>query len=367
MSLVSAPGIMMPSIPFLGVNIAYVAMLIDATGEKAAFMGQVWTPNRGSKDITRVGFRFGTVSKGSGSGLTVSLQNVSTTAAVPLQPDETQDQTVAISNANIPASNSWYRTNALSANRTVTHGEWLAVVIEYDGSGRIGTDAINITGLGDMSANGAVCQFCSSALKTGGAWARTFILNNVILEYSDGTFGTLGGPWSVMTLPCSAQSTLNLNTGSTPDEAGLRFKLPFEAYVEGAWFYSTISANTVDFDVVLYEGTTAVSTLSVDASYANNTAIRPGWVFFSSPGRVKPNTEYTLALKPTTANNLGMAYIDVSDANHFQAMAGGTDWHWNQRTDAGAWTPTTTRRPLMGLLLSHVHDRGPGPEAILGF
>src|SRR5688572_26574526 len=103
---------------------------IDATGEQFAISGPVWfKEGTGTKDITRVGFSFGTITKAGGSGLTVSLQNVSAVAGPPLQPDGTQDQTVAIANGNAAfASNTWIRTDALSANRTVSFGENLSVV-----------------------------------------------------------------------------------------------------------------------------------------------------------------------------------------------------------------------------------------------
>src|SRR5262245_16743976 len=120
---------------------------IDATGEKIAFCGYFWHPEGISKDITRVGFRFGSVTKAGGSGLTVSLQDLNLTTA-PMQPDEVQDQTVAIANGDSGfTSNVWYRTNALSANRTLANGDAVCVVIEYDGSGRLGSDTVSLSGI----------------------------------------------------------------------------------------------------------------------------------------------------------------------------------------------------------------------------
>src|SRR5687768_5910779 len=121
MALQTLPG---PSIPWMAhtahragpfsTELTSAVDTIDATGEKQAWCGPVWFQERtGSKQIVRVGFRLATVVKAGGSGLTVSLQNVNTAPAAlnTLQPDETQDQTVAIANGDAGfTSNVWYRT-----------------------------------------------------------------------------------------------------------------------------------------------------------------------------------------------------------------------------------------------------------------
>ena len=140
-------------------------------------MGKVWFAERtGTKDIRRVGFRFGTVTKAGGSAVTVSLQDVNLAAGPPLQPDEVQDQTVAIANADAGfATGLWYRTGTLSADRTVAYGEDLCVVFEYDGAGRLGSDVVNIAyssvGLEGLphSAN-VVLKTASWALGGGAYW-----------------------------------------------------------------------------------------------------------------------------------------------------------------------------------------------------
>lgn len=367
MTLVASPGIVMPAYPGIGQAPAFTSALIDATGEKVAFVGQVWNNDRTTKSITRVGFRFGAVTKSGGSALTVSLQDVSATAGQPAQPDEVQDQTVAIANADAGfVANTWYRTNALSANRSVTFGEFLAVVIEYSGGGRLGSDVVNITSIGDANAIAGSPNFSGVMLKVG-TWSRQSMLMGVVLEFTDGTFGTLGSPNFGISLPCSATNFQSMNTGTTPDEAGLRFILPFEAQCEGAWFCINAAA-TADFDIVLYEGTTQKTSVSLDATRVLITSSRWTFIYFPTPAIIKAGVAHTIALKPTTANNAQIAYIDVSSASHFQAYGGGVEWYWHQRTDAGAWTPTTTRRPICGLFLSMVQGGVSNqPEAILGW
>ena len=101
---------------------------IDLTGEKYGWTGTVWWKDRSvtSRDIRRARFLFGTVTKASGSALTFSLQNFDLANGPPGRPDGTQDQTVAIANADAGfASNTYYTTGNLSADRTVAFGEQL--------------------------------------------------------------------------------------------------------------------------------------------------------------------------------------------------------------------------------------------------
>lgn len=356
-NLGSAGGYLFPDPPFFGnAPSLSTTLLIDATGEKVAMIGRVWFKERtGTKDITKVGFRFGAVTKAGGSALTVSLQDVSLTAS-PLQPDEVQDQTVAIANANASfASNTWIQTGALSASRTVSVGDLLAVVVEYDGAGRLGADSVVIS---SIAASSSILQ-SAPALKTA-AWAEVTTIANVVLEFTDGTFGTLSGA-----LPFSALNTEAFNSGTTAgaggDERGTAFQFPYPVTVEGGYVTIALAGTSSDFDVVLYSGTTALATCSVDANATSSTGGRLCYFDFATPQALSANTTYRLAIKPTTVNNVTIYSLDLADANHRQAWGGGVNWAYTVRTDAGAWTDTTTRRALLGLRISAgADDAGSG-------
>lgn len=325
------------------------AALIDATGEKFSFVGQVWNKDGTSKDIRKLHFRFGAVTKAGGSGLTASLQNVSTAAGPPMQPDETQDQTVAIAAAGVTA-NTWYTTGNLSADRTVTFGEFLSVVIEFDGSGRLGADSFMINCPG--TAGGAFNDLRGgTALKTGGSWAAIGLANAVILEFSDGTFGGL-----MPNAPMDSFNTTAFNSGSAADEVALKFTVPAACKVSGGVVTLQVAASA-DFDVVLYVGTTALATVSVDANqvYAQGSVRQ---CRFSFPEQtLTAGTTYYLAVKPTTVNNVSVYDIGVNTANHLQSFPGGTTWHFASRVDAGAWTAVTTRVPIgFGIVIDAIDD-----------
>ena len=355
MALQAFGGMWVPPPQPGSVNIAFdvTNMLIDATGEKIAYAGRIkWAGGNwgDTKDISRVCFRFGNVTKAGGSGLTLSLQDVSLTTGPVMQPDETQDQTVAIANGDANfASNTWYRSNALSANRTVSYGDLVAVVIEYDGSGRLGSDSVTTActvGFNDFS------QQCVSALKTGGTWAaKTGFAPNVIFEFSGGDFGSFEGsyPMSAVTTQTFASST------ASADEYAMQFTVPGPCKIDGFW---AIVGGSGEYEVNLYAGSTLQSNfpITVDnnarASTSDRTLIVP-----IPPTTLAAGTTYRVSIRPTTTTSINLRTFSVADANHLTCHPGGTAFIQATQVDqGGTWTTTSTTRPFMGIRISAIDD-----------
>jgi hypothetical protein len=354
MTLVNIPGGFWLPPPQRGsawINFVNTSSVIDATGEKFAWIGRVWNKTRETKSIRKVGFRFGSVTKAGGSGLTISLQNVDTTNGPPYQPDGTQDQSVAIANADAGfVTNAYYLTGNLSADRSVAYGELIAVVAEYDGGGRLGADAVHFIGMSANFATDGLIAGPGCVLLTA-SWAGANMIPNILLEFSDGTYGTLDGA-----RPGSSVTGVAFNSGSAADEIAMEFTVPFACKCDGAWIYLQ-AASGADFDAVLYEGTTAVATVSVDAN-AISAAASPRLCRVSWPEvTLSTSATYRLALKPTTGNNVTAYSINVADNAYLQAWPGGEGWVYTDRVDGGSWAaPTTTRRPTMGLRFSAIDD-----------
>lgn len=326
---------------------AFSSTAFAATGDKVAWCGRFWHKDRTAKDITRGGFRFGTVTKSGGSALTFSLQDIDLANGPTIRPDEAQDQTVAIANGDsMLASNTWCRTGILSANRTVAPGEWLAAVLEFDGLGRLGSDSI---GVASLNHSGTGLALASLAKKAGGSWsAEPSVIPNIIFECTDGTFGTLMGA-----RPCSgvASTSFKQDTG-TADEHGLGFQVPYPVQTDQIWIGAAVSANTSNFDAVIYDGTTAIETVAVDANATRGSVA--GGQFFQAPlsqlVTFQPGTQYYIEARPNqTTSTIVLYSIDVFDPNHLQCWWGGPNFCHASRLDlGGTWTPTTTRRPLIG-------------------
>lgn len=331
-------------------------MLIDATGEKAAAIGSVWTPNRGSKNITRIQFPFGAVTKAGGSALTLSLQDVDTANA--FRPDGGADQTVAIANADAAfLSNTWYRSGALSATRTVAFGDLVAVVLEYDGGGRLGADSVVWSQLlrsGEVLSRGAGNALFTSSWAIGQHPV-------IVLEFDDGTFGTLDGASIAKTL-----STLAYKSDSSPDEHALVINPVAPMKVDGFWVSALCASTAADFDIVLYDGTTPLVTKSFDAHTLFSIA-RAFLIESFAEQTLAVGSTYYLALKPSQATATAtLHYFDINHADHRQAMPGGTQFSYANRVDGGAWAnQSTTRIPYMGLRISAVSDGAGGSGGML--
>ena len=359
-------GAYVPAIPGANPALAYNSTLvIDATGEKMSYLGPVWFPGRtGSKTINKAHFRFGAITKAGGSALTASLQDISLTAST-MQPDEAQDQYRAIANGDAGfASNTWYSTGLLTSDgtdtgtkRSVVYGALLALVLEYDGGGRLGLDsvvmsALNVVGTSIMNGIGG------GTLKTA-SWATQNAGPVIVLEFSDGTYGTI---LSNTGLPASAVNshTFNLDTAGA-DEYALEVKFPFPVRIDGAYAAVRAAVATSDFEVLLYSGTTVLETTTVIANSldAVNTVriIEVAW-----PERIlTANTLYRLAVRPTTANNILIYSFDVSNAAFLDLVPGGQAFAYSTRVDQGSWSSTTTtRRIVAGVRLSSLSDGAGG-------
>lgn len=336
-------------------------LLIDATGEKVAMCGEVFLPSRGTKSIRKIHFRFGAVTKAGGSGLTVSLQDINAASGSGPFPDEVQDQTVAIANGDAGfTSNAWYTTGNLSADRAVSHGDKLAVVWEYDGAGRLGADSVVISGL-LLTSQDAKAIFPTTSLKTTSWLATPQTAPNVIFEMSDGTFGTFAGD----SIPLSAFTSHSFNSGTAgADEFAAKITLPFACKCDGA--FVRVNAGTAsNFEVILYDGTTAIASQAIDG---NEVAGLPNRLLYLSWTEVTltAGTAYRLAVRPTTVNNVTVTSHDVASASHWVCFQGGQDICYSTRVDSGSWTDTATRRLLgFGLLLSSIHDGAGGGGGLI--
>ena len=336
-------GMWMPA-PFLGINLqSHFGFVLDADGEKTAFIFRV--PKTGT--LNKVHFRTGTVT--TGDDLKVSFQNVDVTDG---DPDETVDQFRVITIAD-GDDDTWNITGIVSSDgtdsgtkRSVTRGEFLSIVIEFD-SFVAGALEIDVN-LGD-AANKPVSGALYFDHKTGGTWAKH---NNSLpcfgLEYDDGSFAYIPGVLPAKTY----EADTSFNTSTTPDEYGLKFQLPFKCKVGGAW-YGTIDIDNAA-ELILYDsdGSTELENVTLDPDIRSIVNLERVAVWFSDDIELLADTNYRLVLKPTTTSNLIYRGITVDSAGLLDQMEGGQLFHKTERTDAGAWTDTTTSRPSMGLIVT---------------
>lgn len=347
-----------------GVNVSgnLSPTILDATGEKIAFCGKVVFAGRsGNFTIDKVGFSFGTLTKTGGSGLRVSLQDVSPTGP-PTQPDGTEDQFIDIANADSEfASSNFYTTGSLSAGRTVAYRDFVCTVIGFDASGKQGSDVIRInaitlaSGVNRQSYNVAV-----TSLSVPAPWTILALSPNVVFENSSGEIA-----WFEESYPLELGFTHTYNSGSTPDERALSFWNPFNIKIDMLWAAYSPSATSAG-SINLYEGTTLIESVGI-STYTIPTAGAAMYVMAPIPIRtLTAHTTYYVSIAPGSTNATAYS-ISFSKPEYAKVMYGGPSHGYTARTDGGAWDiPVSTQTLIAGYRINAI-DIGSGGGGTRGY
>lgn len=326
--------------------------VLDASGEK---LGAVF---RAPKTGTLAKVRFRTQNVTTGDTMKVSFQDVDMATG---NPDETADQyrTVSVASSD---DNAWISTGLITTDgtdsgglRSVTRGDLLAIVIEFDSYVSGNMNIVNSIPPVDYG------NACYTTLKTGGTWAKTSATQGCFeLEYDDGTLA-----YSDTLMPgYNTAATIASNT--TPDEVALYFRFPVGVTVGGAFVIIDLDAAC---DVVLYDtdGTTALATVSLDSDVRAGTSVNGTVVVFPTEIDLTANSWYFLAIKPTTTTAVSYRYMTVRTTASMDMFDLGQNAYLAQRTDAGVWAGTTTSRPRMSLLVTKINDgSGGGGAYVIG-
>jgi hypothetical protein len=310
-------------------------LVIDAADEKAAFIVQA--PKTGN--IDRVGFLTRTVT--TGATVDVRVETVDGTTGNPTgtlwATNTNKTQAIADTDDNL-----WFNVD-LTAAAAVTIGQTMAIAIANP-SVSFGNMVI-----ASMAPPAGVMPY--SALYTT-SWAKQLLAPVLALRYDDGVYYSVPG-----CVPWNAVSTTAYHSGSTPDENGNIFRLPFGVRVVG-WNGRFAAGTSADFDIVLYDsdGTTALLTYSKDATNLGGTSASNLWGMFSGTANLKPNTDYRITLKPTTANSVTLNHYTVHANGLFAATKGGANCYWTYQTNGGGFAQTNTQRAQLGILYDQIDD-----------
>lgn len=312
---------------------AWTGFTIDASGEKIAMVFKV--PKTGT--IAKIGFATRGVSNS--QTLRVGIETVNASG----DPSGTQYGGSAVGTQAAPAANTYY-TVTLGTGATATRGDTVAVVIQFDGTVGNANVAYFNTNTNPNLAFPYYDNFTA-------AWAHNAITGGLImhLEYDDASVEAIphAYPVSVDTI------AVTFNNGSSPDERALKFTLPNPTRVSGFWAFLDLDAAV---DLVLYDsdGTTVLETQSLVAAERAGTAGSFITALFDATETLTASAVYYLAVKPTSVTNVTLKEFTVSTALIMDAFSIGQNAYLSTRADAGAWTDTTTRRPLVGLILDQL-------------
>jgi len=314
--------------------------VLDATGEKASTIFQI--PADGN--ITKLGFRTATVT--TGDTLKIGLYTV----------DASGDPTATaykgmVAGTQVVASaddNTYFNVTLGTQATSVVKGDIVALVIEYNSY--VAGNMV-ITGL--KSTGSELLGFPYGDLYTT-LWTKQNTPLFATIEYTGGVYyPTLG----ILPVASGGASSIvyNLDT-ATFDEYGIHINIPVPARVVGIWVVLAIAAGA-DFEAILYEGTTALKTVTYDGDMAVTTGARQFFLFFPTTQDLIANTNYYIAIRPTTANNVTFYYFTAPSVAAAAQFHGGAGAYRVKRLNQGAWTTSeTTIIGQMGIILDAFSD-----------
>lgn len=301
-------------------NVGGLAM--TGSAHKIAFMFQV--PKTGT--IRKLGFRTAAVT--TSDTLKVGLQTLTSNH----NPSGTQYGGSTPGTVSGLVANTGY-TVTLAADANATVGDRVAMVIEFNsyvaGNLSIANVGADLIGIGYPSTK----QFVSS-------WAIQNRVPIMWVEYSDGSYALIRGvfPFSVLT-------SQTYNSGSNPDEYGMKFKFPFKTRLRGFRFYNQLNASgNVTAKVYDSDGSTVLTsiTMSIDNMTMSKRYLA---VIFPSLPTLESDTFYRVTFLNNNANDMTLDVFTLPSVAAQDSLDGGQNCYLTTRNDNGSWTDSTDKRP----------------------
>lgn len=304
-----------------------------------------------AETITHLGFRYGARSA-TPPTFKISLQAKLTTGAGPTG-TVLGGGTPAEGTFLPPADTTWDGTWRWIdiTDYTPSRGQWVCNVIEYSSGTIDGTNNSSFTStLGNAHIRG---PFPLAYTQTNaGAW--TALDELPIYGYKTAS-RSYGHPIEDFT------SSEAYSSDSTPDERGLRCKIPATATgtykILGAWVqFETVPAagKTINMNLYTGTGTSAEQTVAIDTDYigANGGSNRePARFLFTDAtlDTITAGTVFRITFEAVdTSTNIEIGSFFTDGNAEMSAFPGGLECYTSTRTNAGAWdSDTTNKRPLI--------------------
>ena len=173
------------------------------------------------------------------------------------------------------------------------------------------------------------------------------------LEYDDGTIVGI----DAVNPPCTALTAITINTGTTPDVAGLRFQFVETVSCSGAWIWMDLDGDAkIQLVDTAWDGTDGdvLAMATVDSDNRNGTTPRIFRVRFPSVV-LSPATPYRLVVNPTSVTSVALYDSTTSSSALMAAWATNfcttTAKDPNDDTDWTNYNSGTFRQPYIGLVV----------------
>lgn len=364
-SLANGMGMPLDSVWMWGTSAA-ASSTMDAAGESVAFIGRIYIEGAASsKTISSAGgkivFRTNTVTfANAGTNFRVGIQDVAATGLEDGTFDVYADFT---GGGGGIASTTWYEKAMTTGTKTINHLDTVAICMEMTARGE--TDSIQIQCFGNFTHTFQTsANFPYRTIDTGSGPTRASSgPYGACIIFDDGTLGWIEGAMFGPGFNTWVDQTYN--SGSTPNEYAAVFKVPFKCSVRGAYVGVGSIASTDNFEIILYsdaEGTpVAERTVTVNPNYTGGVTTSLAYNVVFSSFTLSPGVWYAISMRPTTANNLTMSYIDIGaefGSKYKKLCVFGTDCKFSSRTNqSGAFSEVQSYfHPIFGLRINKLDD-----------
>ncbi len=330
------------------------SVTLDAAKEASIVYGHVVTADGGSHTIDTSGssslqWRTAAVTfANAGTTVVVGLAAMDTSTGPPGRAVNSTDTITFDVSRSITGggggitANAWQTNVPTSGSKTIANGDYLAFAVQMTTRG--GADSVIHAG----TIQGNNWHLPGATNYTGGSYATGQMSPSVIIVFSDGTLG-----WFYTAEVASSFTTRTFNSGSSPNEYGQLYSLPFPARISGVFGWIDPDA---DCDFVLYSdplGTpSAQKTVSLDANTGATSTPRRFWALFPSYYDVAANTPIAAVFKPG-ASNISAYLKTLGSATHRVTDSSGTSSYGVSRS-SGAFADANSSLDhyYIGLLLS---------------
>lgn len=233
----------------------------------------------------------------------------------------------------------------------VTIGDIICVkvFIEYvDGNLTVGVRTGNVTLHG--------FPYCCTSTGTPGKSSGS---PNIGVEYSDGIVRLPG------MIPALALATYTAyGNNDAPIRRGLCFQVPYNCRIIGCWIQG--AQYVADCNVVLYDSdqATALETIARDKDIGTAVTNEIVYVTFGAGHVLIPNTNYRIAVEPTSTTDIRFYYVDLTDDGAeaaTKALEGGATWQYTSNntdppTQESHWDNDSDRRPMIAIEIDQLDD-----------
>jgi hypothetical protein len=354
MAMDTIPGFLCyPISPFLDISPGYYT--VDADGEGVGWAFEC--PKTGT--LAQIAFGTGAVTTGD-ANMSVRLETVDPATGLPSGTLIDSPTNVATGTVNIASTDdSVVKSCDINGGTgvSVTTGDIIAVTIKRPASGSFnGRILYGSTSFAGM--NTGFPYYLDYGITSAGAWTRISTPGGIDIALN------IGG-WICPVGGFLATSAATLSAFASPKERGILLNFPIKMRITGGIAFVTADAGE-NYKFVLYSNPTgtpvqvAVSNI-YDADLRTGTAGRACYFQFTTPYEMAKDTDYVLAVAPTTAGAILLTVTRSESAYGALFFGGENATLWGREdSSSGVFSETNTDVPKIAGFFDQIEDPAAG-------